>query len=100
MVLKALQEGNKTEAQSFWDKLHSETPEAFGPNFKYNAEVCVFSLCLEKQLSSMAQKIEVPDMVKGQKSKQALLKMKIPHENGGNSLTLKTTNIRETILFD
>ena len=28
-------------------------------------------------------------------------KMKIPHENGGDSLTLKTTNIRELILsFD
>jgi hypothetical protein len=25
-------------------------------------------------------------------------KMKIPHENGGDSLTLKTTNIREIIL--
>jgi hypothetical protein len=25
-------------------------------------------------------------------------KMKIPHENGGDSLTLKTTNIRELIL--
>jgi hypothetical protein len=33
------------------------------------------------------------------KSKQARLEMKIPHKNGGNSLTLKTTNIRETILF-
>jgi hypothetical protein len=33
------------------------------------------------------------------KSKQACLEMKIPHKNGGNSLTLKTTNIRETILF-
>jgi hypothetical protein len=33
------------------------------------------------------------------KIKQAALEMKIPHENGGNSLTLKTTNIRETILF-
>jgi hypothetical protein len=26
-----------------------------------------------------------------------MIKMKIPHENGGDSLTLKTTNIRELL---
>jgi hypothetical protein len=30
--------------------------------------------------------------------KDERVKMKIPHKNGGDSLTLKTTNIRELIL--
>lgn len=33
------------------------------------------------------------------KGKYRCYKMKIPHENGGDSLTLKTTNIRELNLL-
>jgi len=48
---------------------------------------------IKKERNNIMKRKAIPE------GKDEAGKMKIPHENGGDSLTLKTTNIRELILL-
>lgn len=49
-VICALREGRNDDAQAHWLELSLDNPKLYAPDFKYNGDICLFSLCLEKNL--------------------------------------------------
>lgn len=52
-TIRALEEGQKSEAQIFWNKLAEINPEIYGEHFHFKGEKSLFSLALLKHLKNI-----------------------------------------------
>lgn len=50
-VIQSLESREQDIAASYWNKLASEYPDVYKPDFVYNGTKCLFSICLEKHKS-------------------------------------------------